>query len=404
MRISGLVFLFLLLFLSVPAYAFECMSENDCPNCNIDGATLTKSSVSAFSDKEVLTCEYGGDGKKVGDVFLVITCYEDAGTARQWTDYYAGNAENPDKSPAAGLYSRIRWRCVSSGSTQKSTETVTESFECNDYAGTGKFVAVINAEGMAAWSESDPAAVQTQKTSAAQDLVKARIQEYKDCFAGFSPQPAPAQQQSAAESKDILRALSEGVMLNGNRAEPYKPLALKTGDRITTSSGGYGHILLQGGERIRLDTSSDVIFSPEELQLKIGGVWYLAEKRGQGFIIRTPMSVTSIPGTVLVVSADSSGKTTIRVISGSVTVTDSENRGSVAVSSGQETVVAGGSPPSAPVPAGIPSNGEWWERAEYTDESVAPSPGATRSPAGIPVIILGMIGACLLALSGKKSG
>jgi hypothetical protein len=220
MKIRGLflVLLFLII-LFCHVDATQCLSENDCPQCGIDGATVTKKSLNTgFTDKQILTCEYSGNDENVGKVTLAITCYENAGIARQWTDYYAGTGENPDKSQYAGLSGRSRWRCVSGGSTKGSGQTVIRSFGCSDFAGNGRFVATLGADGQAEYLSSDPVAEENRKVSAAQDAVKARIQKYKDCFAGFSPGTAMSPQEKTLHGM-IIAAKPNGLPMPMKHAE-----------------------------------------------------------------------------------------------------------------------------------------------------------------------------------------
>lgn len=156
-------------------------------------------------------CEYGSTIENVGKVALRITCFENAGIARQVTDYYAGTGENPDKSQYAGLYSRPRWRCVSGGSSKGSGQTMIKIFGCGDFTGTDRFVATIDADGQATYLSSDPAAEESRKYTAATDVVKARIQKYKDCFAGFSPGAAPSPQGKLLHGTIIATNLPYGT-------------------------------------------------------------------------------------------------------------------------------------------------------------------------------------------------
>jgi hypothetical protein len=211
MKDRMLLIVVLLFLLSGPVSAFQCLAENDCPACSIDGATITRKSLnSGYSDKQVLTCEYSGKNDNIGKVTLSITCFDNAGIARQWTDYYAGTGQNPDKS-SAGLSGRPRWRCVSGGSVKGSGQTMIESFGCGDFTGTGRFVATIDADGTAGYLSSDPVAEENRKVSAAQDVVKTRIQKYKDCFAGFSPGAIPSPQEKTLHGTVIATKLPYGI-------------------------------------------------------------------------------------------------------------------------------------------------------------------------------------------------
>ena len=201
----------LLFLLSCPVGAFQCLAETDCPACSIDGATVTRKSLnSGFTDKQVLTCEYSGNNDNIGKVTLAITCYGNAGIARQWTDYYAGTGENPDKS-AAGLSGRPRWRCVSSGTTKGAGAAMVKSFGCNDFTGTGRFAATIDADGRAGYLISDPVTEENRKVSEAQNVVKDRIQKYKDCFAGFSPGATLLPQEKTLHGTIIATKLPYGI-------------------------------------------------------------------------------------------------------------------------------------------------------------------------------------------------
>lgn len=213
MKNPGLLIVFLFfIILPCPVIAFQCLSENDCPKCSIDGAMVTKKSLNTgYTDKQILTCEYSSSDENVGKVTLAITCLENAGIARQWTDYYAGTGENPDKSQYAGLSGRPRWRCVSGGSSKGSGQTMIKTFGCGDFTGTDRFVAMMDADGQATYLSSDPSAGESRKLSAAQDVVKARIQKYKDCFAGFSPGAAPSPLGKSLHGTIIATRLPYGI-------------------------------------------------------------------------------------------------------------------------------------------------------------------------------------------------
>jgi hypothetical protein len=272
MKNPGLLIVFLFfIILPCPVIAFQCLSENDCPDCNIDGAAVTKKSLnSGYTDKQILTCEYSSSDENVGKVTLAITCLENAGIARQWTDYYAGKGENPDKSQNAGLYSRSRWRCVSGGSSKGSGQSMITTFGCLDFTGTGRFTATIDADGQAGYLSSDPAAEESRKLDAAQDVVKARIQKYKDCFAGFSPGAAPSPQEKLLHGTIIATNLPYGTPQPLKYAEVDLMIDGKP-EQITRTdaSGKYNFsALLEKGKEYRL-TVSLVYGTPDRYYFEI---------------------------------------------------------------------------------------------------------------------------------------
>ena len=226
MGFRDLLLVALLVFLLVvPCHAGTCFSESDCPRCSIDGMTLVKSTVSESTfvrdsvyPSEYLDCVYESDKVMTDNPDLPslydsmdvrVSCYNTEADASQWYNYHKGTGEKPVKDNTdkyASLYGRARESCIQ-GFLWGKTGTTTKytSYSCSqNYSVTNRFLIGFSPKTRYTFEENN-------KPRDLEANLLGRDQKYMDCFAGFSPKPAPATGEKALHGTVTATKIPYGI-------------------------------------------------------------------------------------------------------------------------------------------------------------------------------------------------
>lgn len=200
-------FLFLIFCCSTdPALAADpCgFTRDDCPACPAGGLSFNDSSVWGYDVRgsattapyESLTCNYGNP-LSGNTVSMKIDCYQDAGVAQKWYQYY--RREIPYPYPETGYGSgyasehteshRVGVQAQIFGEDNKPRPAFKEAYQDWDYALAGRYMAKI-------YSLTPTDTITQQEASA---INVRRIQQVTGCFASFNPGGVPAPRQQTIE-------------------------------------------------------------------------------------------------------------------------------------------------------------------------------------------------------------
>ncbi len=175
-------------------------TQNDCPACPAGGLALNDSSVwtldmgsySTTAPYGSLTCNYGNP-LSGNTVSMKIDCYQDAGAAQKWYQYY--RREIPYPYPETGYGSgyatehseshRVGVQAQIFGNDDKPVPTFKQAYQDWDYALAGRYEAKIYS--------LTPTDTITQQEASAKNVE--RIKQFTTCFASFNPGGVPAPQQ-----------------------------------------------------------------------------------------------------------------------------------------------------------------------------------------------------------------
>lgn len=140
-------------------------------------------------------------------------------------------------------------------------------------------------------------------------------------------------------------------------------------DVIEVPKGGVLELALVRGGTLRVFPESKIALGArgESVALDHGKVWCLPEEGKGGFEVTTATATVRVLGTSFIVDADEE-KTDVRVVSGSVEVSDSDERGHVRLQKEESTRVEHGQQPSTPRRASTSSDTREWQR--FFDELV----------------------------------
>lgn len=192
----GLLVILILCCGAYPAGAADpCgFTPEDCPACPAGGLSFNDSSAWSVDARnyattapyEGLTCTYGNP-LSGNTVSVKIECYQDAGVAEKWYQYYRQEIPYPypETGYGSGYASHTQGHRVfaqadifGTGTTRTSFRTAYQDW---DYARAGRYGAEI--------TSLTPTDTITQDEASAQNI--ARIQEFSSCLASFRPSGAP---------------------------------------------------------------------------------------------------------------------------------------------------------------------------------------------------------------------
>jgi len=223
-------------------------TKDDCPACPAGGLSLNDSSVWGYDVRgytttapyESLTCNYGNP-LSGNTVSIKIDCYQDAGAAQKWYQYY--RREIPYPYPETGYGSgyapehteshRVGVQAQIFGEDNKPRPAFREAYQDWDYLLNGRFEAKIYS--------LTPTDTITQQEASAINLK--RIQQFAGCFASFNPGGVPAPQQQVIKgtirgsrlTKEFYTDLTAAINDEYSGRSPDKRLALT--ERL--NAGGY---------------------------------------------------------------------------------------------------------------------------------------------------------------------
>lgn len=137
---------------------------------------------------------------------------------------------------------------------------------------------------------------------------------------------------AGAQAAPTLSAVSgrAAVLQSGNKVwqAAGRGAALAAGDRVRTAVGARATVTFDDGSRVDLEPGStltveEAAAAQVSLQLALGSLRAWVEKNlSRRFAVRTPTATVAVRGTVFAVKVDARGRTTVEVVSGSVSVTD----------------------------------------------------------------------------------
>lgn len=138
---------------------------------------------------------------------------------------------------------------------------------------------------------------------------------------------------------------------------------LRALDVVDVPRGALLEVELVRGGLVRVFPETRFALGPrgESVTLDKGKVWCLPEEGRGGFEVTTPSATVRVLGTSFVVDADDE-KTDVRVVTGSVEVTDLDERGRVRLQTEESTRVVRGERPSAPRRANASADTLQWQR------------------------------------------
>lgn len=153
----------------------------------------------------------------------------------------------------------------------------------------------------------------------------------------------------------------EAATLDGEVLEEGR--ALRALEVVDVPKGGIVEVELVRGGLVRVfpETRFALGARGESVVLHTGKVWCLPEEGKGAFEVTTSTATVRVLGTSFIVDADEK-KTDVRVVSGSVEVTDIEERGRVRLQKDESTHVEHGQRPSSPRRASTTSDTQQWQR------------------------------------------
>ncbi|HUU03515.1 MAG TPA: FecR domain-containing protein [Myxococcota bacterium] len=171
---------------------------------------------------------------------------------------------------------------------------------------------------------------------------------------GFWQLASPADELAPAGTVKIAQIVKgRGVVVNGVRLKPSMKAEtdIYANTRVEVGKNGIAEIKLIAGGTVRIYPKTSISFAPdgERLDLEIGRVWCLIDKRNTPFLVRTDTIEAWVIGTSFVVEREETGETEVRVMKGTVAVNDRRKPALVLVNDRQKTKVTKDAPPSRPV-------------------------------------------------------
>lgn len=132
---------------------------------------------------------------------------------------------------------------------------------------------------------------------------------------------------------------------------------------VDVPKGGIVEVNLVRGGLVRVFPETRLALGArgESVVLHTGKVWCLPEEGKGGFEVTTSTATVRVLGTSFIVDTDEE-KTDVRVVGGSVEVTDTEERGRVRLQKEESTRVEQGRAPTTPRRASTTSDTQQWQR------------------------------------------
>lgn len=286
MRFRGLLLILVISFLCLaPVSAGTCFAESDCPKCTIDGMKMVSSKVTTgglIGEKypiENLACNYESEKVKTENPHMPdlydsmevhVACYNDAATASQWYNWEMGTGEKPVPfDPAQESRSELyvgKIRCIAGLGPYKKTGSSTyyASMGCTpNYTVNGQYLTTFRPHTYYTYQEGN-------EPKDLRNKLLAWDQKYIDCFAGFSPKPAPAAGEKTLHGTVIathhpygtpqpLKYAEVDLMVDGKPAQITR----------TDAEGSYNFsVSLQKGKEYQIDVVL-VYATPEKYYFEI---------------------------------------------------------------------------------------------------------------------------------------
>lgn len=193
--------------------------------------------------------------------------------------------------------------------------------------------------------------------------------------------PAPTQGVVKQSSPEPATASPAKILVFGTD--------VKAGDTITVEGKSKAVVFLPDGGKVDLKEGAKLKFhSNDEIEM-ISGVFKFLIKHLRGGEIkkfRTGDMVAVLRGTEFLVEARDNGSTTVKVIDGTVEVSDTQGKGTVQVAAGQETKTVKGGLPAKPKVFDPKNLDNWWEGLPNE------APSSDVSDFLIGLITLGVVG------------
>ncbi len=131
--------------------------------------------------------------------------------------------------------------------------------------------------------------------------------------------------------------------------------------RIKTGNDSYAQIEYSDHSMIKLAPNTEVVLEQNNIYIKEGYSWFKVEKQKDGtLIVKTPTAIAGIRGTEFTMEVQKDGKTTCRMINGSIEISDAKEKSKMILSSGLEVTIRTGSSILVPGILNIKNEGKWW--------------------------------------------
>lgn len=194
------------------------------------------------------------------------------------------------------------------------------------------------------------------------------------------PKPTAASEKNEAQEKPTTASPAK-VMIFGKDVKP--------GDTVTAEEKSKAVVFLPDGGKVDLKEGAKIKFhSEDEIETISGFFKFLIkhiEKRPR--IIRSGEAVVAVRGTEFLVEVGDNG-TQVKVIEGTVEVSNTQGKGTVQVATGQEVKTAKGGLPTKPKTFDPKTLENWWEGLPKE----APSDSNDFWDFGVGLVTLGVLG------------
>lgn len=131
------------------------------------------------------------------------------------------------------------------------------------------------------------------------------------------------------------------------RAQVWMPLS--AGDALRTAAGQQASVMFADSSQFKLDENTEVVVRGYRLEARRGRIWMLVQGNRKPYQVTTPNAVAGIEGTELEIDVADAGATTVRVVHGTVAVSNGLGA-PVRVGSQHACDVVGSAAPSTPRP------------------------------------------------------
>ncbi len=133
---------------------------------------------------------------------------------------------------------------------------------------------------------------------------------------------------------------------------------------VETGDNSFGYIEYPSGYKVKVGPNTKLVVAQNNIYVESGTSWYKIEKVSyQGkpkFVVKTPTAIAGIRGTELLVDVKKDGSSTIKLIEGSLEVSDIDQQNKMMMAAGMEVTIPAQDKSLNTGLLNIKDNQKWW--------------------------------------------